>query len=151
MPVLQPRASKLARFGLFRVRSPLLAEWSLFLWVLRCLSSPGSPPRAYGFSPGMIPNACASEPGFPIRTSPDGSLHTASRGLSQCSTSFIGTWRQGIHRKPLVASPRDAEKLILFGLQNIFRYFLGLSFIYSSVIIQLVRFCSPMRVTFLHR
>ena len=37
---LQPRA--FARFGLFPVRSPLLGEWSLFLWVLRCFSSPGS-------------------------------------------------------------------------------------------------------------
>ena len=52
--------------------------------------------------------------GFPIRTSSDQSLYTAPRGLSQCPTSFFGTWRQGILRKLLVASPRDAEKLILF-------------------------------------
>ena len=52
--------------------------------------------------------------GFPIRTSPDQSLYTAPRDLSQCPTSFIGIWRQGIHRKPLVASPRDAENLLLF-------------------------------------
>ena len=32
----------------------------------------------------------------------------------QCPTSFIGIWRQGIHRKLLVASPRDAEKSMLF-------------------------------------
>lgn|GEM_PF-6744248 len=51
---------------------------------------------------------------FSIRKSPDQRLLTASRGLSQFPTSFIGVWRQGIHRKPLVASPRDAEKLILF-------------------------------------
>jgi hypothetical protein len=30
------------RFGLFRFRSPLLAESSLFLGLLRCFSSPGS-------------------------------------------------------------------------------------------------------------
>ena len=42
--VLQPPASKLARFGLLRFRSPLLTELYLFLWVLRCFSSPGSPP-----------------------------------------------------------------------------------------------------------
>ena len=54
--------------------------------------------------------------GFPIRKSSDQRLYTASRGLSQCPTSFIGTWRQGIHHKLLVASPRDAEKLILFTL-----------------------------------
>jgi hypothetical protein len=28
---------------------------------------------------------------------------TALRGLSQLSTSFIASWCQGIHRKPLVA------------------------------------------------
>ncbi len=39
------------RFGLFRFRSPLLAECSLFLRVLRCFSSPGSPPPGYGFTP----------------------------------------------------------------------------------------------------
>ena len=52
--------------------------------------------------------------GFPIRKSSDQRLLTASRSLSQFPTSFIGTWRQGIHRKPLVASPRDTENLILF-------------------------------------
>src|SRR5512141_3097132 len=59
-----------------------------------------------------------AQTGFPIRKSSDRRLYTASRGLSQCPTSFIGTWRQGIHRKLLVASPRDAENLILFGLQK---------------------------------
>ena len=39
---LQPRSSKPDRFGLFPVRSPLLGEYFLFLWVLRCFSSPGS-------------------------------------------------------------------------------------------------------------
>ena len=39
---LQPRHSKLCRFGLIPVRSPLLGELFLFLWVLRCFSSPGS-------------------------------------------------------------------------------------------------------------
>ena len=80
--------------------------------------------------------------GFPIRKSSDQNLFTVTRGLSQCPTSFIGTWRQGIHRKPLVASPRDTEKLILFGLQNIFTIFFRI--IYSSVTIQLVRCCSPL-------
>jgi len=43
------------RFGLFRVRSPLLAEsliCFLFLRVLRWFTSPRSLPRTYGFSPG---------------------------------------------------------------------------------------------------
>jgi hypothetical protein len=37
-------AQLVERFGLFRVRSPLLAESSLFLGLLRCFSSPGSLP-----------------------------------------------------------------------------------------------------------
>ena len=41
--------------------------------------------------------------GFPIRTSPDQRLYTATRGFSQCPTSFFGTWRLGILRKLLVA------------------------------------------------
>jgi hypothetical protein len=40
------------RFGLLPVRSPLLREYSLFLEVLRCFSSPGSLHRAYVFSTG---------------------------------------------------------------------------------------------------
>ena len=41
--------------------------------------------------------------GFPIRVSSDQRLHTATRGLSQCTTPFFGSWRQDIHRTPLVA------------------------------------------------
>ena len=50
------------RFGLFPFRSPLLREYSLFLGVLRCFSSPRSPLQAYVFSlryPGIPPG------GFP--------------------------------------------------------------------------------------
>ena len=65
--------------------------------------------------------------GFPIRTSPDLHLYTASRGLSQCPTSFIGVWRQGIHRVPLVTCSRDAEKSNFF------------SFYVDALSIQLVR------------
>jgi hypothetical protein len=45
------------RFGLIRVRSPLLAEslsCFLFLWVLRWFTSPRSPPPTYGFSRGSL-------------------------------------------------------------------------------------------------
>jgi hypothetical protein len=111
---LQPRPCKQGRFGLFPVRSPLLGEYFLFLQVLRCFSSLGIPPPVYVFNWGYSRFARVS---FLIRTSPDRSLYTAPRGLSQCPTSFIGIWHQGIHRKPLVASPRDAENLLLFGLQ----------------------------------
>src|SRR5215467_2399798 len=45
--------------------------------------------------------------GCPIRTSPDHSLLAAPRGFSQPSTSFIGSWCQGIHRAPLLARRLD--------------------------------------------
>jgi hypothetical protein len=46
---LQPRLRKRIRFRLLRVRSPLLAESLrfLFLWLLRCFSSPGAPLTSY--------------------------------------------------------------------------------------------------------
>ena len=72
----------------------------LFLRVLRCFSSPGSP---------LQPMYSAADTwtllqvGFPIRKSPDQSLFAAPRGLSQLATSFIAFRCQGIHRLPLVA------------------------------------------------
>ena len=43
------------------------------------------------------------QPGFPIRTPPDHSLLAAPRGISLPATSFVGSWRQGIHPVPCVA------------------------------------------------
>src|SRR5438128_5085348 len=42
-----------------------------------------------------------SEVGFPIRKSADQSFFAAPHGLSQRSTSFLASQRQGIHRMPL--------------------------------------------------
>ena len=42
-------------------------------------------------------------PGFPIRTSMDQSLLTAPHGFSQLTTSFVGSWCQGIHPALLLA------------------------------------------------
>ena len=39
--------------------------------------------------------------GFPIRKSTDQSLFAAPRGLTQRTTSFIASQRQGIHQMPL--------------------------------------------------
>ena len=39
--------------------------------------------------------------GFPIRKSADQSFLAAPHGLSQRSTSFLASQRQGIHRTPL--------------------------------------------------
>ena len=92
-------ARRTGRFGLFRFRSPLLAESSLFLGLLRCFSSPGSLPTLAG--------GCGiTRSGFPHSDTPGCSrLHTPDRGLSQCTTSFIGIRRLGILRMPLVAFP----------------------------------------------
>ena len=50
----RPHASSLHRFGLLPFRSPLLRESSLFLWVLRCFSSPRSPPTPTSFNVGCL-------------------------------------------------------------------------------------------------
>ena len=42
-----------------------------------------------------------SKVGFPIRKSKDQSLFAAPLGLSQRTTSFIASYRQGIHQMPL--------------------------------------------------
>src|SRR4029077_20971549 len=44
---------------------------------------------------------CHLKVGFPIRKSADQSSFAAPRGLSQRSTSFIASQRQGIHQTPL--------------------------------------------------
>jgi len=44
------------------------------------------------------------EVGFPIRTSADQRSLASPRGFSQRATSFIASWRQGIHRTPFSRS-----------------------------------------------
>src|ERR1700684_1615740 len=46
-------------------------------------------------------NRCSHRLGFPIRKSPDHRLLASSRGLSQLTTSFIASLRQGIHTHAL--------------------------------------------------
>ena len=57
--------------------------------------------------PGLFGSARSDwalpQPGFPIRTSPDHCLLATPRSFSQPATSFIGSWRQGIHPVPFVA------------------------------------------------
>ena len=48
--------------------------------------------------------------GFPIRTSPDQSLFAAPRSLSQRTTSFIASCRQGIHQTPLLRLIRPGRR-----------------------------------------
>ncbi len=62
----------------------------LFLRVLRCFSSPRSPPRVARMT-GSLP------PGFPIRTSPGRCAFAAHRRFSQLVTSFVASES---HRHP---------------------------------------------------
>ncbi len=64
----------------------------LFLRVLRCFSSPGSPPCAMD----LRMDTCF-QVGFPIQTSPARWLFAPPRGFSQLITSFFGSQCQGIH------------------------------------------------------
>ena len=60
-----PRGPKPSRFGLFRVRSPLLTEsliCFLFLRVLRWFTSPGLPLPAYEFGRGSRNLTCGGLP-----------------------------------------------------------------------------------------
>ena len=94
LPALRPNGPYNPRehapwFGLFRVRSPLLAEsltCFLFLRVLRWFTSPRCLRRPM-YSVGDT--AALPAVGFPIRTPPDQSSFAAPRGLSQLATSFI--------------------------------------------------------------
>ena len=94
------------RFGLFPFRSPLLGE-SRFLSLPRGTKmfqfprSASRCPMDSGRSTGGSPPV-----GCPIRKSPDQSLLTAPRGISVFAPSFIGSWRQGIHRVPFTTSPQ---------------------------------------------
>ena len=79
----------------------------LFLRVLRCFSSPRSPPALAGWR-------ALSPPGFPIRTSPCQRPCAPRRGFSQLVTSFIACESLGIHRTPFLTPssgmPRDGPR-----------------------------------------
>jgi len=90
------------RFRLFPVRSPLLRESRLIsitrvtkMFQFTHFSSTG-----LFYSPGD--DRALPLPGCPIRKSPDLRMHAPPRRLSQPATSFIDSWRLGIHRVPLL-------------------------------------------------
>ena len=97
MPVLQPRGGKPPRFGLVRVRSPLLTE-SRFLSL---------PPGTEMFQfPGFASPAEAGDdrprgrPGFPIRPSGAHGMCAPPPGLSQLTTAFLASVCPGIPHMP---------------------------------------------------
>ena len=83
-------------FGLFRFRSPLLSEslfYFLFLRVIRCFSSPGSPCIPIDSVCNTITLLMVSSL---IRISTDHGLFATPRSFSQLITSFFGAMYQGI-------------------------------------------------------
>ncbi len=86
-----------AWFGLLHFRSPLLAESSLLLALLRCFSSDGSPTDYLGMT--ALEHRRVSPFGY-LRLSRS---YTPHRSFSQYNTSFIGTRCLGIHCVPLIA------------------------------------------------
>ena len=88
-----PITPKRYRFGLFRVRSPLLAESQLF-------SLPAGT-KMFQFPAFALPirkYLVFNQVGYPIRKSPDQWSFAPTRSLSQLTTSFIASQSQGIHR-----------------------------------------------------
>ena len=98
-----PQPGKPVWFRLFRFRSPLLTESLrfLFLRLLRCFTSAGVAHTGLYIHPAVT--GFEAQPGFPIRKSTDQRVLPPPRGLSQVTTSFIASWRQGIHLEPFVA------------------------------------------------
>src|SRR5262252_7787001 len=99
----QPRAYCYARFGLFRVRSPLLTE-------SRLISLPAGTEMFHfpAFASPRLWIGRRMTVHYHGRVSPFGNLRinaclAAPRSFSQLATSFIAYSRQGIHRVPLVA------------------------------------------------
>jgi len=97
------QAVPLRRFGLFPFRSPLLRESLLFFLPqgTEMFQFPRFPPPALCVQAGVTGHD-------PSRVSPFGdprvnAWSAAHRGFSQPPTSFIGIWRQGIHRWLFIA------------------------------------------------
>ena len=92
-----PSYPRVVRFGLFRFRSPLLAESLL-------ISLPGAT-EMFQFTPSPPRTLCIHVrvtrhlpwPGFPIRTSAGLRIFAPYRSFSQLVTSFFGYRCQGIH------------------------------------------------------
>jgi hypothetical protein len=86
-----------------RLKPPMYSEVSYLLLIT---GNPKPHGLEFSRSPNRTPKPKVlefrlSKVGFPIRKSADQSFFAAPHGLSQRSTSFIASQRQGIHRTPL--------------------------------------------------
>src|SRR4029079_16295757 len=98
-----PSGWALARFSLFPFRSPLLRESRLLSFPrgTEMFQFPRFPPPALCVQAGVtLHDECWVSPFGHLRIN---AHSTAPRSFSQSLTSFIGSWRQGIHRWILLA------------------------------------------------
>ena len=119
-----PAAPKRLRFGLLRVRSPLLAQSLLF----------SLPPGTEMFQfPGFAPRTARypERVGCPIRTSAGQRVFAPRRGFSQLIASFFASESQGILHVPLLISFVVALPTVYITVDA--RCFVVLRFVYSFV------------------
>ena len=100
----EPRKNFFSRFGLFRVRSPLLTESRLISLPrpTQMFQFRRFPSISYEFTYGCMDYLHAD---CSIRTSTDQCLLTTPRSFSQLTTSFFGSQCQGIHSTLFYALP----------------------------------------------
>jgi hypothetical protein len=97
-------------FGLFRFRSPLLAESRLLSLPVgnEMFHFPTFPPHALCVQAWVTGHdSCRVSPFGNPRIN---ARSAAPRGLSQPPTSFFGSWCQGIHRAPLLTWPQRCSR-----------------------------------------
>ena len=87
----------------------------LFLRLLRCFSSPGSPPCVMD---SRMDAWDSSHAGFPIQTPADHRAFAPPRSFSQLVASFIGSQCQGIHPAPFLAWPLLLHSVAAFLLSS---------------------------------
>ena len=97
-------------FGLLPFRSPLLREYSLFLRVLRCFSSPRSPHQSM-CSTGGIPSP---RDGFPHSGTPGSSPAHGLPGLFAVYRALLRLLSPRHPPSALRSFSRDTETLMLF-------------------------------------
>ena len=134
-----PHAYCYTWFGLFRFRSPLLSEsfvYFLFLWVIRCFSSPRSLRITIYSLCDTITLLMVSSL---IRISTDLCLFATPRSFSQLVTSFFGAMYQGILLYALCS---------LIFLRTTFPLPRRFSFFYSLTFLQLDLFVNRSYVNF---
>ena len=135
VPPSTPDLPKQVRFGLFRVRSPLLAESLLF-------SLPAGT-EMFQFPAFAFLTECQAFylTGCPIRTSLDQGLFAPPQGFSQLITSFFASESLGIHRLPFLTFFFSVDRS---AFQCPYLYFLC----FASRMIDLSSACSLFSICF---